>query len=120
MKILDGKKLSERILTNLKKEIKNRRLKLRLAVILIGENQVSKVFINQKKKACEKVRINFKLFKFPAKISTIKFKKEILKIVKNPTNSGIIIQLPLPKKFPTEDFLNLIPEEKDIDVLSEE
>lgn len=119
MKILDGKKLSERILTNLKGEIKNRRLKLRLAVILIGENQVSKVFINQKKKACEKVRINFKLFKFPAEISAIKFKREILKIVKNPTNSGIIIQLPLPKKFPTEDFLNLIPEEKDIDALSE-
>lgn len=136
MKILDGKKLSEEILENLKKDynspnesshspkggrdpIKKRKLKLRLAVIQVGENPVSKIFISQKKKACEKAGINFKLFKFPAKISASKLKKEIEKIVKNLANSGVIIQLPLPKKFFPEEFLNLIPEEKDIDVLSE-
>jgi methylenetetrahydrofolate dehydrogenase (NADP+)/methenyltetrahydrofolate cyclohydrolase len=42
------------------------------------------------------------------------------KIVRNPLNSGIIIQLPLPQKFLPEELLNLIPKEKDIDVLSEE
>ena len=119
MKILDGKKLSEKILRNLKREIKKSRLKLKLAVIQIGENPVSQIFVNQKKKACQAVDINFRLFKFPAKIKTSKLKKEILRIVKNPTNSGVIIQLPLPKKFLPEEFLNLIPEEKDIDVLSE-
>jgi len=118
-KLLDGKKLSEEILQKLKKEIKNRHLKLRLAVILVGDNPVSQIFIEQKEKACEKTGIKFKLFKFPAKIGKLEFKKEIEKIVKNPENSGIIIQLPLPKKFLPEDFLNLIPEEKDIDVLSE-
>lgn len=117
-KILDGKKLSEKVLENLKKEIQNRRLKSRLAVILVGENPVSQIFINQKKKACEKVGIGFQLFKFPAEISASEFKKEIGKIVKNPVNSGIIIQLPLPSKFFPEEFLNLIPEERDIDVLS--
>jgi len=119
MKILDGKKLSERILANLEKEIKNHRLKLRLAVILVGENPVSKIFINQKKKACEKIGIDFKLFKFPTKIKNSELKKEISGIVKNPANSGVIIQLPLPKKFLPEEILNLISEEKDIDVLSE-
>jgi len=119
VKILDGKKLSEKILRNLKREIKKSRLKLKLAVIQIGENPVSQIFVNQKKKACQAVDINFRLFKFPAKIKTSKLKKEILRIVKNPTNSGVIIQLPLPKKFLPEEFLNLIPEEKDIDVLSE-
>ncbi len=119
MKILDGKNLSEKILATLKKEIKNRRLKLKLAVIQVGENPTSQIFINQKKKACEKVEIDFKLYKFPAKISVSDFKKEIKKIVKNPINSGIIIQLPLPPKFSPEEFLNLILEEKDIDVLSE-
>ena len=117
MRILDGRKLSERILTNLKKKVKK---KLVLAVVLIGENPVSEIFINQKKIACHKVGINFKLFRFPSNIQVAKLKKEIEKIVKSPSNSGVIIQLPLPKKFDPEDFLNLIPEEKDIDVLSEE
>jgi len=119
MKILDGKKLSERILANLKKEIKNHRLKLRLAVISVGENQISQIFINQKEMACEKIGIDFKLFKFPTKIKNSELKKEISGIVKNPANSGVIIQLPLPKKFLPEEILNLISEEKDIDVLSE-
>ena len=120
MKLLDGKKLSEKILTNLKKEIKKSNLKLRLAVVQVGENSVSQIFINQKKKACEKVGINFRLFKFPVKVSAPKLKKEIKKIVRNLANPGIIIQLPLPKKFLPEEFLNLILEKKDIDVLSEE
>ena len=119
MKILDGKKLSERILANLKKEIKNHRLKSRLAVISVGENPISQIFINQKEMACEKIGINFKLFKFPTKIKNSELKKEISGIVKNPANSGVIIQLPLPKKFLPEEILNLISEEKDIDVLSE-
>jgi methylenetetrahydrofolate dehydrogenase (NADP+)/methenyltetrahydrofolate cyclohydrolase len=136
MRILDGKKLSEKILGSLKKEIKSRYLKLRLAVILVGENPISQIFINQKQKACEKVGIDFKLFKFPAEIGKSKLKKEISEIVKNPENSGVIIQLPLPKElgaqrklgecgssrgvgWSLEEFLNLIPEEKDIDVLSE-
>ncbi len=119
MKFFDGKKLSEKILDNIKKEIKNRRLKLKLAVILVGNNQVSKIYINQKKKACEKVGIDFQLFKFPVKISTQKLKREIKKIVKNPTNSGAIIQLPLPKNFNTQEILNLVPAKKDIDVLSD-
>ncbi len=120
MKLLDGKKLSEKILGDIKGEIKKRKLKLTLAVVQIGENPVSQIFINQKKKACEKVGINFRLFKFPVKVSAPRLKKEIKKIVRNPANSGIIIQLPLPKKFLPEEFLNLILEERDIDVLSEE
>ncbi len=118
-KILDGKKLSEKILNKLKKEIKSRHLELRLAVVLVGEDLVSQIFINQKKKACEMAGIDFKLFQFPAKAKAPELKKEIEKIAKNPANSGIIIQLPLPQKFIPDDFLNLIPEEKDVDVLSE-
>ena len=120
MKLLNGKKLSEKILINLKREIKKSKLKLGLAVVQVGENPISQIFINQKKKACEKVGINFKLFKFPVKISKRKLKKRIKVIIENTTNSGVIIQLPLPKRFLPEEFLNLIPEKKDIDVLSQE
>lgn len=118
-KILDGKKLADRILSNLKREIKNRRLKLRLAVILVGENPVSEIFINQKKKTCEKTGIDFKLFKLPSKIKPQVLKKEVEKIVKNSVNSGVIIQLPLPKRLNVQEILNLVSQEKDVDALSE-
>jgi len=116
MNLLDGKKLSEKILTNIRKKLKK---KLTLAVVLVGDNVVSEIFINQKRMACEKAGIGFKLFKFPIDIKSRDLKKEIEKIVEKPNVSGIIIQLPLPEKFIPEEFLNLIPEEKDVDVLSE-
>jgi len=119
MKILDGKKLSKEILERIKKEVKNRHLKLRLAVILVGNGEISKIFIHGIKKDSEKVGIAFRLYKFPAEISPLKLKKEVEKIIRNPQNSGVVIQMPLPKKFQPEEFLNLIPEEKDINVLSE-
>ena len=119
MKILDGKKLSEKILQELKKEVNRKRLRLTLGVNLVGDDKVSESFISQKKKACEKIGINFRLFKFPSTINPSGLKKEIGKIAKK-KNFGIIIQLPLPKKFIPGEFLRLIPERKDIDVLSEE
>ena len=120
MKILNGKKLSEGIIANLKRKIKKSNLKLRLAVIQVGENPVSQIFIHQKEKACQETGISFKLYKFPVKISSLKLKKGIIRIIKNPINSGVIIQLPLPKRFggELEGFLNLIPQEKNIDIIS--
>jgi len=117
-KILDGKKLSEKILFKLKKETKN--LNLKLGVVLVGENPVSQVFINQKREACKIVGIDFELFNFPSKISTSKLKEKIKKIIRKAGISGLIIQLPLPKHFKTQEILNIVPLEKDVDVLSEE
>ena len=113
-KILDGKKLADRILGNLKREIKNRRLKLRLAVILIGNGAISKIFIHGIEKDSRKVGIDFNLYEFPAKISRQKLKEEIDKIVRSSANSGIVVQLPLPRKFSPEEIFNLIPQQKDI------
>ncbi len=118
MKILDGKKISEKILANLKKEIKNKRLKLKLAIVLVGEDSDSKIFVRQKKKACEKVGIDFELFKFSSKISNSELKKEIKKIVQKSDINGIVVQLPLPKNLHTEEILNLIPKEKDAEIVS--
>ncbi|PIS39662.1 MAG: bifunctional methylenetetrahydrofolate dehydrogenase/methenyltetrahydrofolate cyclohydrolase [Candidatus Nealsonbacteria bacterium CG08_land_8_20_14_0_20_38_20] len=119
MKILDGKKLSEKILAELREELKKTVLKLRLAVIQVGENPVSKVYIERKGKAAEKIGIGFKLYQVDEKTNPEELKEEIEKIVSEIKNSGVIVQLPLPKKFSPEEFLNLIPAEKDIDVLSE-
>lgn len=115
MVLLDGKKIADEILANLK----TRGKKIKLAVILVGEDSASLIFIEQKRKACEKVGIDFELFKFSAEIGSLLLKEEIKKIIGDPENSGVIIQLPLPEQFNTGEFLNLIPEEKDVDVLSE-
>lgn len=120
MIILDGRKLADEILDKIRKKINKEKLKLTLGVIWVGNDKVSEGFISQKKIACEKVGINFKLFKFPLKIKEDELKREIKKIVKNPNITGIIIQLPLPKRLNAEEYLNLIPEHKDVDVLSEE
>jgi len=119
MIILDGRKLAEKILRKLKKEIKKYHLKLGLAVVLIGENPISEVFTKQKEKISQKIGIKFRLFKLSAKISFQKLKEDIEEIVLDSDNSGIIIQLPIPKKFNTQEILNLIPVKKDIDCLSE-
>lgn len=119
MRILDGRKLAEEILEKLRKGVKDQRLKLRLAVILVGNGQISRIFIRGIQKDSEKIGIDFKLFKFPIKISQQRLKEEIKKVVRMRVNSGIVIQLPLPKKFEPEEFLNLIPSGKDINVLSE-
>jgi methylenetetrahydrofolate dehydrogenase (NADP+)/methenyltetrahydrofolate cyclohydrolase len=119
MKILDGRNLSGKILEKIKKEIKNRHLKLRLAVILADSSRISRIFIHGIENDSQKTGIDFKLFEFPAKIKASRLKKEIQKIAKNRQNDGMLIQLPLPGRFEPEEFLNLIPEHKDINVLSE-
>ena len=56
MIILDGEKLSQKILEDIKKEIEEKQLKLKIAVVLIGQNDVSKSYIEKKKEACENGR----------------------------------------------------------------
>lgn len=118
-KLIDGKKLAEKILKSIKRQIKSRRLKLRLAVVLVGENSVSRVFIRKKGETCEKVGIGFKLYQFEKSISLQELKNAVEKIAEEKDNSGVVIQLPLPGNFDSQEILNLIPPEKDIDCLSQ-
>ena len=117
MKLLNGKKISQKILNNLKKEIERKKLKLRLAVVLVGEDLDSKIFVNQKRKACELVGIDFKLFQFPKQIRQIELTEKIKEIVKSDI-SGLVIQLPLPKHINADKILNLVPKEKDAELIS--
>lgn len=119
VKILSGKKIAEDILNNLKKEIKSRKLKVKLAVIWVGDDAASKVYIRKKREACKKIGAGFNLYHFKEKISAKNIEKEIKKITDNKENSGVIIQLPLPGKKDVRRILNLVPNNKDVDVLSE-
>jgi len=120
MKILDGKKLADDILEGLKKEIAKKNLKLKLAVVLIGEDLASLIFVREKEKACKKIGIGFELFKFSKEIIQQELEREIKKITEKRDVSGLVVQLPLPKEMNSQEILNLIPLEKDVDILSQE
>lgn len=115
--LLDGKKTAIKILNNLKRELK-KLPPIRLAVILVGNNPASLNFIKQKENKAKKIGANFKLYKFSSKINNQNLAKEIKKIIKNPLNTGIIIQLPLPSHLNAEKLINMIPAKKDVDALS--
>lgn len=112
MIILDGKKLADRILDELEKEVK-KLPQIKLVVVLVGDDSASLKFIKQKQKAAEKIGIGFKLYKLDRDINEQELIKEIKKIVKDKTSTGIVIQLPLPFHINTQKILNLIPSEKD-------
>ena len=116
-KILDGKKLANKILDGLKEEAKKLPL-IKLAVILVGKDPASVSFIKQKQKAAWRIGAEFKLYKFNKNISEQKLIKEIEKIIKIKDNTGIVIQLPLPKHIKQQKVLNIIPAKKDVDALS--
>lgn len=118
MKILDGKKLSEEILKRLEKEIGEKQLKLKLAVVLVGDNPNSKIYVRKKEEACKRVGINFELFKFSGDIQKTEFFEKIEKIVKDNVISGIVIQLPLPEHINVDEILKLIPKEKNAEFIS--
>lgn len=126
--IIDGKAIAEEVLVELAGEVKaitattahlRVGVRSRLAAVLVGDHAGSHKFLELKKKAAQKIRIDFRLYEFPADITTQKLRKEIVGIAKAQVNDGVMIELPLPSHINTQYVLNAIPPEKDVDVLSE-
>ena len=118
MVTIDGKKLAQKILDELKEEIAKKGKRLRLAVILVGKNPVIEKFVEQKKKTGASIDIDVRLFQFKESITTNELRKRISRIVHEKKNTGVIIQLPLPSNINSQYILNSIPPEKDVDMLS--
>lgn len=116
--LLDGKKLSKKILEEVKREVSEMKEKLRLAVVVVGEDPVVRKFIEQKKKAAESVGIDVRIYPFEEKVTTNELRKRVAEIVHEEKNTGVIIQLPLPPQINAQYILNSVTPEKDVDVLS--
>lgn len=114
--IIDGKKIAEEIITELKKLPKPQKY---CAVILVGENPASLSFIKQKEKVAKELGVDFRLYQFPENSTQDFLRKEVGNIAKHKTCGGVIVQLPLPAHINKYYVLNAIPTEKDVDVLSE-
>lgn len=115
MKLLKGKKISEKILKDLKNKIKREKLKPVLAVFLVGDDKASRIYVDLKKKAARRVGIKFLLFKYKENARERNIISEIKKLNDDGSVSGIIVQLPLPKKFNTQKIINTIDSQKDAD-----
>ena len=119
MKIIDGKKISNDVLDEIKivvdERIKNRKKVPHLAAVLVGDDGPSETYVKSKIRACGRVGFNSSLFKFGMDISQDKLLKEIIKINENQDIDGFIVQLPLPSNIDQEKILTQISPNKDVD-----
>ena len=118
-KILDGRKIAEKIKQRLKAQVIKMKNKPGLAVVYAGSDPASLSYIMAKEKAAKEIGVNFLFYKFPAQVSEKKVVSLISGLNQNEKVSGIIVQLPLPAHLPKKGILNAIALEKDIDVLSD-
>lgn len=117
--IIDGKKLAQEIIGELKKERQKIAKKIRLAVVLVGNNPASLSYIKQKEKVAEETGIDTRIYQFMDSIKTKELRKKVGEICRITYNRGVIVQLPLPSSINTQVVLNAILSQKDPDVLCE-
>ena len=119
MKIIDGKKVSNEVLDEIKLAVQNRKklnLKIpHLAAVLVGDDGPSQTYVNSKIRACERVGFESSLFQFDKSITEYELISEIEKINVNDGIDGFIVQLPLPKGINQENILNKVLPKKDVD-----
>ncbi len=113
--ILDGKKLRDKIIENLKTKVDKFDKKPILVVILVGENPASKIYVNNKKKMAEKIGINSEVINYPANITEDELLNKIEELNNDKNVTAILVQLPLPNHISKDNVMNKITPSKDVD-----
>ena len=120
-KIIDGKKIAQNIRAELCEKIaafkKGKGRDIGLAVILVGENPASQIYVRNKIKACEEVGIKSSAYYLSKDCTQKELEDLILSLAVNDEINGILVQLPLPGHL-SDKALKLIPDEKDVDGFS--
>ena len=117
-KLIDGKEVSKKIKDELKievEELKQKGINPKLAVIMVGNNKASEVYVKNKSKACENTGIEFEEFLFDENISMEELLDTIDKLNKDDSINGILLQSPIPKHLDELKAFNRIAPEKDVD-----
>lgn len=116
--VIDGKAVSASVKDSVKSEtemLASKGLEIGLAVVIVGNNPASRVYVNNKKKACEYV--GFRSYEYALPEETTQ--KELLDLVEKLNNdktvNGILVQLPLPDQIDEKAIINSISPEKDVD-----
>lgn len=122
-KIISGKEVSEAVKLRVADEVKQLKangIEPCLAVILVGDDPASRVYVNNKKKACEFCGIRSLEYVLPAETTQDELVALVEKLNEDKTVNGILCQLPLPKHLDEKTILNLIRPEKDVDAFHPE
>lgn len=118
-KIIDGNLISDDIKSEIKQNIKLEMIKPSLAVIQVGENQISNKHIEVLKKACDQVGIYFRHCKFNEDTSELTIINKIKELNNDEYVNGIVIETPLPCGYNEKRLMNTIINSKDVDGLTD-
>lgn len=119
MILLDGKKISEQLLEEIKVDVdklKSEGKKVpHLAVILVGNDPASETYVGSKVKTCEQVGFKSTLIRFPSTMQESELLNRIEELNNDPDLDGFIVQSPLPKHISADKVINAISPAKDVD-----
>lgn len=118
MEIIDGKQLAKKIRSNLKiecEELKNKGIKPKLAVIMVGNDSSSKIYVKNKSKACEDVGIEFEEFLLEETTTQDELENLIETLNNKQEIHGILLQSPIPKNLNINRAFEKISPSKDVD-----
>jgi len=113
--IINGRQMAARIKYNLKNKVAKLKIKPGLAIILVGKNPASEIYVKLKEKAAQEVGINFRKYLLPARTKLIKLTKLIKDLNKDRNIHGIVVQFPLPKNLDADKIVEAIEPKKDVD-----
>lgn len=116
--ILDGKMLRDKIFESLKAKLDKMEQKPTLAVILVGENPASQIYVRNKKKTAEKLGINSLSIEYPSDISEKELLNKIKELNSDKKVTAILVQLPLPAHINKNRIIDAILPQKDVDGLT--
>lgn len=116
--LIDGKEISAKVKAEAAKEasaLSKRGITPTIAVILVGDNSASKVYVRNKIRACEQTGIRSEKYELPQTAS----QQELLEVIQELSDRkdvhGILVQLPLPEQIDEKAIIRAIPSEKDVD-----
>ena len=116
--IIDGKELAKKIRANLKiecEELKKKNINSKLAVIMVGEDPASKVYVRNKSKACEDVGIEYEEYLLDVNTTQKELIELIEKLNNDKTINGILLQSPIPSNLDVNEAFRTISPKKDVD-----
>jgi methylenetetrahydrofolate dehydrogenase (NADP+)/methenyltetrahydrofolate cyclohydrolase len=120
MKVIDGKTLAQNLRKNIANEVKQYSRPPGLAVLLVGDDQASQVYVRNKSRACVEVGFYSDQIHKSANITEEELLSEVYRLNENPTIDGILVQLPLPSHIDSNKIIEAIIPEKDVDGFSSE
>lgn len=113
--IINGKEISAAIREEIKAEVQGMSIRPGLAVVLVGDDPASAVYVRNKSKACAEVGIYSEVYRLPAETGREQLLGLIGQLNQSPLIHGILVQLPLPKHLDPEEVIMAIDPAKDVD-----